>query len=266
MKVFINERSIDRQAKDRQEALFILSNLAKVISKSKTIAYEGKSFRTRCFSSREIVEGVTVKSVLEQAVARQSPADEVARKFTLLTLLSRPYTVDRHLGDNDTINDSSGNCLKKSCFDDAAESISGSLVISATNHPTYDSNQIAFSSSLYGDVVSANIHTEEMLDTITWIFEHNPKHGAKPREVAGIKISEMSLTHEQAQSTLSNGIKIKSKVYGHFGDNWYQFHCHHANKYHGFKVSLNNNIPEHRTAFDKMAALEFKKDCGQIFL
>lgn len=266
MKVYINERSIDRQAKDHHEAMSILTTLAKVVSKSKSIAFESKSFRTKCFLDKEIINGVTVKSVLVQAVAKQSASEELARKFTLLTLMSRPHTEDRHLDENDTIHDEVGTCLKSSCFDDAAESISGSLMISAINSHKYTGERISYSSSLYGNITSYNIHTEEMLNTLTWVFEHNPKHGTKPRQVAGVKISEMNLSHEQAQKTLTNGLKVNAKIYGFVDGSWYQYHCHHANKYHGFKVTLSENDPDHCLVLKKMTALGFKNDCGQVFL
>ncbi|MEE4100489.1 hypothetical protein [Pseudomonas viridiflava] len=266
MKVYINERSIDRQAKDHQEAMSILTTLAKVVSKSKSIALENKSFRTKCFLDREIINGVTVKSVLVKAVARQSASEELARKFTLMTLMSRPHTEDRHLGVDDTIHDETGACLKSSCFDDSAESISGSLMISAENNHAYIDERISYRSSIYGLITSHNIYNEEMLDNLTWLFEHNPKHGSKPRQVAGVIISEMNLPHEKAQKTLTNGLKINSKIYGFVDGSWYQYHCHHTNKYHGFKVTLSENDPDHCLVLKKMTALGFKNDCGQVFL
>lgn len=266
MKVYINERSIDRQACNHKEAMCILSALAKIVLKSRTIAYEGKAFRTKCFSQREIIDGVSVKSVLVEAVAKQSLSDEVARKLTLQTLMSRPYTENRHLHQDDAITDAVGNCLKNSCFDDASESKSGSLIISATKDPYDTAHSLSYTSSLFGMGSSYNVSTDDMLEAITWVFEHNPKHGNTPRKIAGVTISEMDLTNEQAQLTLSNGIKVNDKIYGHFNDNWYQFHCHHANKYHGFKITMVERYREHMTALNKLTSLDYKTDCGQVFV
>jgi len=266
MKVYINERSIDRQANSHQEAMSILSALAKIVSNSRAIAFEGKAFRTKCFSQREIIEGVTVKSVLVEAVAKQSLADELARKLTLQTLMARPFAESRHLREDDVINDVEGSCLKNSCFDDASESKSGSLLISALNGPNYNCQSFSYVSSLFGAGLSYNVGSDDMLAALTWVFEHNPKHGTKPRKIAGVTISEMDLTSEQAQIALSNGIKVNEKIYGFFNDHWYQFHCHHANKYHGFKITMVERYPEHMAALNKMAALEYKSDCGQVFV
>lgn len=266
MKVYINERSIERQAHNHQEAMSILSALAKMVSNSRTIAYEGKAFRTKCFSEREIIEGVTVKSVLVESVAKQSLSDELARKLTLQILMTRPYTENRHLQEGDVIKDAEGNCLKNSCFDDASESKSGSLIISAMNNPSHNYQEFSYVSSLFGSGSSYNVSSDDMLEAITWVFEHNPKHGSKPRKIAGVTISEMDLTNEQAQIVLSNGVKVDDKVYGYSNGHWYQFHCHHANKYHGFKIIMVERYPEHMAALNKLTALGFKNDCGQIFV
>jgi len=266
MKVYINETSVDRQAQDHQDAMSILSELAKVVSKSRAIAYEGKAFRTRGFSEREIIRGVTVKAVLVEAVAKQSLKEEIARKLTLQTLMARPFTEDYHLDTEDFIHDEDTGCLKNSCFDDASGSLSGSLMISAKNNSRCSCNFFYYKSSIFGLCFSHNVNSEEMLDAITWMYEHNTKHGKISRLSAGVEISEMDLTHEHAQIALSNGIKVNSRIYGYFNGHWYQFHCHHANKYHGFKIVIKESNPEHMAALKKLTSLGFKGDCGQVFL
>src|SRR3989344_2967766 len=222
MKVYINERSVDRQAESHQEAMYILSSFAQMISKSRSIAYEGKAFRTRCFSQREIIKGVTVKDVLVSSVIKQSLSDEVARKLTLQTLMARPFAESFHLNENDFIRDESGACLKNSCFDDASESMSGSLMISAVKAANQSCELFNYTSSIFGGGFSLNVRSEKMLDDLTWIYESNPKHGLRPRQTEGVKISEMDLTHQQAQVVLNNAVKVNSKVFGYFDGCWYQ--------------------------------------------
>ncbi|WP_164704796.1 hypothetical protein, partial [Pseudomonas viridiflava] len=139
------------------------------------------------------------------------------------------------------------------------------LILSAAGSQRYATDSIAYSSSLFGDITSINVQLEDMLDSMIWVFEANPKHGVKPRIASGTQISAMDLTSEQAQTTLSNGIEIQSRVYGYTNNSWYQFHCHHGNMYHGFKINVAKNNPEHTSALGKMTELEFKSDCGQVF-
>lgn len=264
MKVYINERSIDRQASSFADAMDILSTLAKTVAKSKDIAYEKKAFRTKCFADREIMKNFSVRELLTQSVASKSPRDEIARKVILEILLRRPFTENRHVGMSDSIVNESNQCLKESCIDDAAESRSGSMLISATKNPLHTYATIDFVSSIYGRKTSINIWNEEMLEEVTWRFEHNPKHNPQPRREAGVDISEMDLTALQAQHVLSNGVKINTRVYGCLDGSWYQFHRHHDNKFHGFKVSLKENNADHMKALEVISSLDYLP-CGQLF-
>lgn len=264
MKVYINERSIDKQAETLDEAIEILSQLAKTVVQSRGIAYESKAYRTRCFSDRLIMPDLSVKEVLVKSSEIKSAADEVARKLTLETLLKRPFTEPRHTGELDEIKCSKQECLKDSCIDDAAESLSGSLLISAIKNPRHSYTSISYTSSIYGHKTSINLWNEEMLHAITWKYEHNEKHHTQARILNGEEASEMDLNLLQAQKTLTNGVKVNNRIYGYCNGSWYQFNRHTNNNYHGFKIALKSNFPDHDIASKLLAALNYN-ECGQVF-
>ncbi|MDD2109462.1 hypothetical protein [Pseudomonas asiatica] len=266
MKVFLNERSINAQAKSPDEAMNILSTLTKLVIKSRPIAYEGKSYRTRAFGLKEIIEGVSVQELLTDSVKYPQLHLRNERGLILQALMLRPFTEDRHNSASEHILSQDGLCLKGSCLDDASESITGSLLLSAQGEPEHQYDRLRFTSSIYGEKHSFNVTEEESLAKLTWIFEHNPKHKSTPTKSDGEDIAEMDLTPQQAQKTLSNGVMVKSRVYGHHDGSWYQFHCHSGNKFHGFKIKLASNNPAHNTAKGMFDSLKYKADCGQIFV
>src|SRR3990167_316315 len=266
MKVYLNERSICAQAADPDNAMIILSRLAKLVVKSQSIASEGKSYRTRCFETREITPGISIREILTSSVLAQTLKFKTERNAVLQILMRRPFTENRHNAATDSISSADGECLKSSCLDDAAGSLSGSMLLSATGCPYNKNDLIHYSSSIYGGGVSLNLYSEEALEDRTWKFEHNKKHRSTSRKSDGEDISEMDLTPEQAQRTLSNGVMIKSRVYGYCDGSWYQFHCHASNTYHGFKINLETNDTAHNAAQEKLTSIGLGFNCGQIFI
>ncbi|MNJ73518.1 hypothetical protein D3C77_703200 [compost metagenome] len=75
----------------------------------------------------------------------------------------------------------------------------------------------------------------------------------------------MDLSDAEAQAALTNGVKVNSRVYGHCKGSWYQFHCHHDNMYHGFKIEIQENNVDHMRALSIATTLNFQETCGQIF-
>ena len=61
-----------------------------------------------------------------------------------------------------------------------------------------------------------NVVDDSSLDSILWVFEHNPKHKVKEYRAAGELVSVMDLSPADAQLALSNGIKINARVYSYF--------------------------------------------------
>lgn len=90
-----------------------------------------------------------------------------------------------------------------------------------------------------------NFYSNRQLEQYIWEYEHNHKHGLKPKKRNGENISEMDLSNEEAQSVLSKSIYFKGRFYGFCERNqkWYEFKNHLANKYHGYALLI-NEVPD----------------------
>lgn len=264
MKVFINDLSITGQATDEVEAMDILSQLAAVAARTRKISFGNKAYRTRSLGNKVITGNMTVKEVLVASSHRARTTDELQRKLAIEVFLKQPYVNNCHSEAYDTINDSLGNCLKNSCFDGALESIGAPLTISASSCPLYNSSTISIVSSIWGQKDVINVTDEISLSKLSWVFEHNPKHRVREYRAAGELVSVMDLSLADAQFALSNGIKINSRIYSYFNNSWYQFHCHQRNIFHGFKVELEENKPDHMKALAISESLAHAP-YGQIF-
>lgn len=265
MKVFINELSIVGQATNEDDAMSILSDMAALVAQAKNISLGNKAYRTQTLGDMMITSNLSVKELLVASSNKGRAIDERQRKLAIEVFLKQPFAKSSHTEPNDTINDCTGTCLKNSCFDNAASSVGAPLVISARNGHSYIYPSIIIHSSLYGNKTVLNVIDKHNLDSIIWVFEHNPKHKEKEYSVAGESVSIMDLSSTDAQLALTNGIKVNTKVYSNFNDSWYQFHCHHDNIYHGFKIKLEANNPEHMAALNVFNSLKCTQ-YGQIFL
>lgn len=264
MKVFINELSIVGQATNQDDAMDILSNLAALAARAKDISHGGKAYRTRSLGHKVITGNLSVKEVLVASSARGRAVDELQRKLAIEVFLKQPYAENCHPEPQDTINDAIGACLKESCFDGAASSVGSPLTISARNCQSYQFSSTTVLSSIWGAKTVLNVTDENSLASILWVFEHNPKHKVNEYRAAGELVSVMDLSNADAQLALSNGIKVNARVYSYFNGSWYQFHCHQGNIYHGFKIELEKNKPDHMTALAISTSLAHAP-YGQIF-
>lgn len=265
MKVFINDLSIVEQASDETEAMHILFNLASVVARTRYISFEQKAYRTRTLGDKLITKSATVKDVLVASSKRAWATDERQRKLAIEVFLKKPHAENYHTESYHSITDTAGNCLKDSCFDSAASSIGSPLTVSAINCCAYGLPSIEIHSSISGPKTVLNVIDEASLASILWVFEHNPKHKMKEYRAAGELVSVMDLSAVDAQLALNNGIKVNSKVYSCFNGSWYQFHCHKENKYHGFKIELEENKTEHMAALVAYSSFE-GTSYGQVFL
>ncbi|NUL37173.1 hypothetical protein [Kosakonia sacchari] len=265
MKVFINELSIVGQATNQDDAMHILSELAALAARARNISFGNKAYRTRTLGHKLITGNLSVKEVLVASSERGLAIDERQRKLAIEVFLKQPYAENYHTQPHDTINDHVGTCLKDSCFDDAASSIGAPLTISARTCPSYQFSSTTIFSSLCGAKTVLNVVDDSSLDSILWVFEHNPKHKVKEYRAAGELVSVMDLSPADAQLALSNGIKINARVYSYFNGSWYQFHCHQGNIYHGFKIELEQNNPDHMRALAISTSLAHAP-YGQIFV
>lgn len=264
MKVFINELSIVGQATNQDDAMQILSDLAVLAARARDISFGKKAYRTRTLGQKVITGNLSVKEVLVASSEKGRAIDERQRKLAIEVFLKQPYAENFHAEPHDTINDDTGACLKNSCFDDAASSVGSPLTISARNCQPYQFSSTTIFSSLCGAKTVLNVVDERSLASIIWVFEHNSKHRVKEYRAAGELVSVMDLSPADAQLALSNGIKVNSRVYSYFNSSWYQFHCHQGNVYHGFKVELEKNKPDHMTALGISTSLAHAP-YGQIF-
>lgn len=264
MKVFINDLSITGQASNEVEAMDVLSCLAMVAARTKSIGFGNKAYRTRSLGNKVITGNMTVREVLVASSARARTTDELQRKLAIEVFLKQPYVDNCHLEVHDTINDSVGNCLKDSCFDGAAASVGAPLTVSARNCPSYNLPAISVFSSIWGHKNVINVTDEISLSNVSWVFEHNAKHRLKEYRARGELVSVMDLSLADAQVALSNGIKVNARIYSYFNESWYQFHCHQGNIYHGFKVQLEENKPDHMKALAISESLAHAP-YGQIF-
>ncbi|MEE5068708.1 hypothetical protein V2J79_05685 [Pseudomonas alliivorans] len=265
MKVFINELSIVGQASSQVDAMQILSDLAALAARARDISFGNKAYRTRTLGNKVITGNLSVKEVLVASSERGRAIDERQRKLAIEVFLKQPYAENFHVEPHDIISDGIGACLKDSCFDDAASSVGSPLTISARNCQSYQFSSTTIFSSLCGAKTVLNVVDESSLAGILWVFEHNPKHRVKEYRAAGELVSVMDLSPADAQLALSNGIKVNAKIYSYFNGSWYQFHCHQGNIYHGFRVELENNKPDHMTALAISTSLSHAP-YGQIFV
>ncbi|GFM56130.1 hypothetical protein PSCICF_23080 [Pseudomonas cichorii] len=265
MKVFINELSIVGQATDQDDAMRILSDLAALAARARDISFGNKAFRTRTLGNKMITGSLSVKEVLVASSERGRAIDERQRKLAIEVFLKQPYAEKFHAEPHDAVNDVAGACLKDSCYDDAASSVGSALTISARQCQSYHFSSTIIFSSIFGEKTVLNVVDESGLASILWIFEHNPKHKVREYRAAGELVSVMDLNPADAQLALSNGIKVNGRVYSYFNGSWYQFHCHLGNVYHGFKIELEQNKPDHMTALAISTSLAHAP-YGQIFV
>lgn len=265
MKVYINELSLVGQASDNDEAMLILFDLASAVAKTRGISFEQKAYRSRTLGDKLVTGDTTVKEVLFSSSSKALVKDERERKFILEVLLKKPYSESNHVGECDTIVDVAGACLKESCFDGAVSCIGSPLTVSAQKCDSYTLSSVQIFSSIWGEKTVLNVTDESGLAEVVWVFEHNPKHRTVAYNASGESVSVMDLSEADAQIALSNGIMVDSRVYSYFNGSWYQFHCHDGNKYHGFKIELEQNNVEHMKARNISRSLN-DLPYGQVFL
>jgi len=262
MKVYINDGSIEGQAETEVEALTLLKKLATAITASSCLAQAGKAYRTRELPHRVIMPNVTVHNLIARYLKSKQYAD--VTQFILATVLTRPVDTLYHDAPEHMVTSQEGQCLKRTCFDSAVQSPSGALVISAVKSKASDYQHFIVSSSLFGQKKIANECEAEAISTQAWRFEHNPKHQKVPSTNKGNIASLMDLSEAQAQEVLSNGVMVGNRVFGHLNQVWYQFHRHEQGLYHGFRIELQANNPEHMTARKVFETLGYER-CGQVY-
>lgn len=264
MKVFLNERSIPEKVSDSDEIFTVLSRLIHLAAAARKMSNNQNIQRHRDLKYKEVLTGM---SLLDYIMALGKHADPNKRKLKTLFLelfAKAPFLVGFH-SDGETITDGEKNCLKYSCFDDASACRTGAAVISAQVSANEEDSYLIIESSIFGQRKILNIKTIEQLNQIIWIYESNDKHDI-PRDIIvdGETHSAMHLNSDEAQLLLSNGIKIGKCIFNRHGDQWYKFHCHDKNIYHGFPIDVKTPYKEFSQAKILLEEIGVNAD-GQLF-
>jgi hypothetical protein len=248
MKIFLNERSIPEKSLDSQEIYEALSRLICIAGMAKKLSNNQQIQRHRDLKYKEVLVG---KSLLEYIIELGNDADPKKRQVKALFLelfAKAPFLVGFHNGE-ETVTNLENECLKNSCFDDAIACKTGAAAISAANPKEIQSLDFLVRSSVFGQRKILNITTVEQLISMLWVYESNEKHDI-PKDVIveGEIHSAMPLSKEDAQRLLSNGVMIGKCVYNKVGEQWYKFHCHEKNIYHGFPINVRTPYKDFSTA------------------
>ncbi|MFZ6751979.1 hypothetical protein ACO0KY_01290 [Undibacterium sp. Dicai25W] len=263
MKVFLNERSIPEKAIDPQEIYIALNKLIHIAANIKKISNNQQIKRDRDLKNKEVLVG---QSLVEYIIALGNHPDPNRKKVKALFLelfAKAPFLSGFH-DDNQTITDLQGQCLKYSCFDDASACRTGAAVISAevTGQPT--DLYISIKSSMFGQRKILNISNIDQLNNMLWVYQSNEKHEI-PKDfiVDGEIYSAMQLSNDEAQRVLSNGVMIGKCVFNKVGGQWYKFHCHEKNIYHGFPITVKTPYKDFSSAHILFEEIQSNED-GQL--
>lgn len=248
MKVFLNERSIPEKARNAEEIYSVLSELIVLAAESKKISNNQQIQRHRELKNREVLPGKTLIEFINELGNHSDPQKRKVKALLLELFAKAPFLVGFH-NEEQHINDTQGNCLKGSCFDDASACRTGAAVISAPVTDEFKPPYLSIESSIFGQRQILNITTRDQLQKTLWVYEINDKHEIpKDIVVEGETYSAMQLSKEEAQQVLSNGIKIGKCIFNKLGSQWYKFHCHDRNIYHGFPVNIRTPYKEFSAA------------------
>lgn len=264
MRVFLNEQSIPEKSTNPEELYTILNKLIQLSASIKKISNNKQIQRHRDLKDKEVIIG---KSLIDYIIDLGKSSDPHRRnvKALFLQLFAKaPFLTGFH-DVHQTITNTEGKCLKNSCFDDASSCNTGAAVMSAEILGEMNNSQIFVHSSIFGKRKILNINNSEQLNSMIWIYENNGKHDI-PKDfiVNGEVHSAMHLTKEEAQNILSNGIMIGKCVFNKVGEQWYKFHCHEKNIYHGFPITIKTPYKDFSSAkilFEEI----FSNEDGQLF-
>ncbi|MBP2543187.1 hypothetical protein [Acinetobacter guillouiae] len=241
MEIYINDLSFKGQFKDESEVIECITNISKIISKSKKFNGNSPIQRTRMLKNRPISKDMTINDFFSKIISSSDP--QKSSLVTLfLTLMQGPF-IDSTLfnDDHENIQSICGEVVKLTSLhaDLSKKNKSINAVISAPKLQ-YD-NFPHFSLEIESDrkIVILNLLSESCCDTMSRIYEPNPKHEIrKDKVVDGEKITKMDLDSSVAQQCLENGIQILGErfVYAFYNGRWYEFPSHQDGHYHGYPI------------------------------
>lgn len=264
MKIFLNELSIPKKISDVNELYEILNRLIVIAGLSRKICNNQQIQRHRDLKNTEVLPGKTLLEFVMELGQHKDPSKRKIKAVFLEIFAKAPFLTGYH-SDEQSITDLKSQCLKGSCFDDASATRTGAAVISAEHSGTPSTPHIEVISSVYGKRKVLNIFSRDQLEKLIWKYESNAKHEI-PKDflVSGETHSAMHLTDEEAQKILSNGVMIGKSIFNKVGDQWYKFHCHENNIFHGFPINVKTPYKEYSLAKILYGNIEKNED-GQLF-
>jgi hypothetical protein len=264
MRVFLNERSFPEKSSEPENVFATLSELTYISGLAKKISNNQHVRRSRELKNREVISGT---SLVEYIISLGNHPDPKKRNFKSLFLelfAKGPFISTVH-EDADSVVDVNNQCLKNSCFDEASSCRTGAAVISVEASDAPMGDFISIESSIFGRRKILNITTLEQINRLFWVYQSNEKHDI-PKDVIvnGEAHSAMLLSDMEAQSLLSNGIMIGKCIFNKIGEQWYKFHCHEKNIYHGFPIVVKTPYKEFSAARILFEEILSNSD-GQLF-
>jgi hypothetical protein len=265
MRAFLNERSIPEKIINPDEVYVVLSKLIQVAAIARKICNNQSIQRSRELKNKEVLIGKTIVEYIVDLGRDPDPNKRKVKSLFLELFAKAPFLTGFHTDDDHTIKDSNGYCLKNSCFDDASACRTGAAVISAEITGAKTDPFIYINSSIFGRRKILNINDVAQLNDMLWIYQSNGKHDI-PKDflVEGELHSAMQLSDDEAQKVLSNGVMIGKSIFNKVGDQWYKFHRHEKNIYHGFPILVKTPYKDYSAAHILFEEILLNED-GQLF-
>ena len=263
MKAFLNERSIPEKATDSELIYITLNKLIHIAANAKKITNNKQIERDRNLKYKEVLVGKSLFQYIIDLGNHSDPNRRNVKKLFLELFAKAPFLSGFH-EDGQSITDLQGQCLRNSCFDDASACRTGAAVISAevTGQPT--DLFISIKSSKFGQRKILNISNIDQLNNMLWVYQSNEKHEIPRDFIADGEVhSAMQLSNDEAQRVLSNGVKIGKCIFNKVAGQWYKFHCHERNIYHGFPIAVKTPYKDFSSAQILFEEIQSNED-GQL--
>jgi len=266
MKLYLNDLSINGQCKDKQDAIILLKQMTKTFVEAKQIAENEDGYFHDSILERILYQDITLKHFLTAILQDAEANDKDIKRICHSIIFRKPKksVENSHCEPGEIINAHGWGEVNNTCFDCACNSKAGALFVSMENNSLSAYNKFQIDSTKYGKKIIYNIHKSEDVQNLMWHYEHNPKHGVKDKVVNNKVESGMPLSIDKIRYTLRNGVMVKDKIYGHYDDCIYKFHCHEKNKYHAFSYTLKDNDVDDNLAKEILNNLDGER-MGQVF-
>lgn len=263
MLTYINEKSFPENIVTEEELLNVLEEIVLMAPIAQMISGDQLIRRHKNLHNRILGDGRTLCEFIACICSHKNRKYADRSSVFLRMFLKGPFVKSHHTEIEDSITFDNGICLKESSFDEASSLPSGSVMLSfkALEDP---SPRFVINSSKFGRKVIPNFNKKNEIEKFIWKYERNPKHEiTEDKSVKGKVHSAMELDDATAQLILTNGVKVGKSVFNFHEGQWYKFHCHNENKYHGFPISESTNYQDFVIARKILSSIGINKS-GQI--